>query len=69
MRKSKGAQGCHGDDESVTSEENTLTIKSLRETFSKIKEIMDYSGTMLSSMFILPMLKLNWKICCHAIKN
>jgi hypothetical protein len=31
----KGAQGCHGDDESETSEENALTIKSFKGNFQQ----------------------------------
>jgi hypothetical protein len=41
-------------DESVISEENTLTIEGLRETFKKIIEAVDYFGTMISSVVILP---------------
>jgi hypothetical protein len=40
-----------------------------RETFSKINETADYFGTGILSMFILPRLKSNWKMCFHAIKK
>jgi hypothetical protein len=61
----KEAQDDH-DDESEVSEENTLTMKRLRETFSKMNEAVGYFVTMILSVIILPRLNVNWKMCCHA---
>jgi hypothetical protein len=37
--------------------------------FNKINEGVDYFGTMILSMIILPRLDVNWKLCCHAVKK
>jgi hypothetical protein len=69
MRTYKEAQ--NDDDERVTSEENTLTMLSrgLSENFRKINGAVDYFGTMIPSMIILPRLNVNRKMWCHAIKK
>lgn len=55
------------DDKNILSDENTLTIKYLRDHFSKVMRLWIIFGTMVLSMTILPRLNVNCEMCCHAI--
>jgi hypothetical protein len=56
-------------DNNVVSEETTLTIKGLREAYSKIDKDVDYYQNHDPFCDLSARLNMNSTMCCHAIRK